>query len=222
MGFFNKVGHQISKGVSALEERNHRQAQLNRIRSVLRRDEAAAQIEYAALGKYYYENLRDPGSDAAEVYCNELDRIEMRMSASVKQLELCYAEIAAAKKKSISEDEDEDCVDASKAADAVKAAAAQVGERMKRVASSTHETVKETAAEVEERVLRVVEEAAHTVSEKAGHVAEAAAERRSIQPDEGLNDDSEPDEEPAFASGDEKFNSFAADEHENDNLPFAD
>lgn len=220
MGFINKVGHKISKGVSSLGERNRRQAQLNRIRAALKREERAAQIEYVALGKYYYNNLRDLGGEEADFHCKELERIETRINSAVKQLEHYYNEVAQAREKKETQ-KDDNCTGA--AVEAVKNAAVNAQEKIKRVVYDTQEAAKDTAADVEEKVLKAVEEAAHIVSDKAEYLAEAASERRNIQPDEGLDDNSPPEEEPAFANETQPEDaSQAADSHENDDLPFAD
>ena len=65
-----------------LGEKNHRAAQLSRIRSFIRCQEKAAEKEYLALGRYYYHNLRDKENDVTEAHCLALDEIEQRLDAS--------------------------------------------------------------------------------------------------------------------------------------------
>lgn len=204
MGLFNKIGLKISQGFSALEERNHRQAQLNRIRAALKREERAAQLEYTALGRYYYANLRDPSNGVTEAHCKELDKVETRMNAAIDQLERYYTEIAQA--KSAREEEvtldDVTCMETQeKAVEAVKNMATQVGEKVKNVVTETRTAAKETTEQVSDKVLETVESAAKTVSDKADDVADAAAHLRNKD-----------EEEPRHA----------ADPDENNHLPFSD
>lgn len=210
MGVFNKIGHTISRGFSALEERNHRQAQLNRIRAALKREERAAQLEYTALGRYYYANLRDPSNEVTEAHCKELDKIETRMNAAIDQLERYYAELAKAKSARTEEVtlDDVTCTETQeKAVEAVKNMATQVGEKVKSAVADTQTAAKETAEQVSDKVLQTVEDAAKTVSEKADDVADAAAQLRNKEEQEPEQMDY-PDQ--------------AADPQENDDLPFAD
>ena len=210
MSLIGKVGDKISRGFSALEERNRRHARLNRIRAALKQEERAAQLEYTALGRYYYANLRDPARDLAEEHCRELDRIETRMNAAIDQLEKYYAELAetrAARNVEI-DVEDAECVDQQTAAEMVKNAAAQAGEKVKEAVCDVKDAAKETAEEVEDQVLHAVADTAKAVSEKADDVASYAEERIKDNEDRFENDLSEQD--------------AAADPDENDSLPFAD
>ena len=54
-------------------------AYLNRIRTVIKCEEQAAEKEYLALGRYYYNNLRDPSNAVTEPHCAELEAIEARL-----------------------------------------------------------------------------------------------------------------------------------------------
>ena len=59
MEFLKTIGKAVGEAAAHLGEKNHRAAQLSRIRSFLRCQEKAAEKEYLALGRYYYHNLRD-------------------------------------------------------------------------------------------------------------------------------------------------------------------
>ena len=241
MSFLGKIGDKISRGISEIEERNRRHAKLNRIRAALKQEERAAQLEYTALGRYYYANLRDPARDVAEEHCRELDRIETRLNAAIAQLEKYYAELAETRaSRNVEIDvEDAECVDPQTAAEMVKNAAVQVGEKVKDVVYDVKDAAKEAAEEVGDQVLHAVAATAKTVSEKADNVAKAAEEcildddsEKAENPYSGLKNDSneseaavssavaEPEAEVNIDAEEPEY--AAADPDENDSLPFAD
>ena len=76
MEILKKVGKAVGDAASYLGEKNRRIARLNRIRSVIRCQEKAAEKEYLALGRYYYHSLRDKNNEVTEAHCVALDKIE--------------------------------------------------------------------------------------------------------------------------------------------------
>lgn len=97
MGVWNQLGKRVSGAVSRLEERNRHMAHINRIRGVLKREEKAAEREYLALGRYYYNSLRDADNPVTEPHCAELAKIEKRLGTAINELERLYAEAAERK-----------------------------------------------------------------------------------------------------------------------------
>lgn len=91
MEFLKTIGKAVGEAAAHLGEKNHRAAQLSRIRSFLRCQEKAAEKEYLALGRYYYHNLRDKENDVTEAHCLALDEIEQRLDAALDQLSQCYS-----------------------------------------------------------------------------------------------------------------------------------
>ena len=91
MEFLKTIGKAVGEAAAYLGEKNHRAAQLSRIRSFLRCQEKAAEKEYLALGGYYYHNLRDKENDVTEAHCLALDEIEQRLDAALDQLSQCYS-----------------------------------------------------------------------------------------------------------------------------------
>lgn len=91
MEFLKTIGKAVGEAAAYLGEKNHRAAQLSRIRSFLRCQEKAAEKEYLALGRYYYHNLRDKENDVTEAHCLALDEIEQRLDAALDQLSQCYS-----------------------------------------------------------------------------------------------------------------------------------
>ncbi len=91
MNFFKNIGKTMGNAVSFIGEKNRRAACLNRIRTVIRCEEKAAEKEYLALGRYYYNNLRDRDNPVTEAHCAEVDVIEERLEKALDQLERFYS-----------------------------------------------------------------------------------------------------------------------------------
>ena len=91
MEFLKNIGKAVGEAANYLGEKNRRVAQLNRIRSVIRCQEKAAEKEYLALGRYYYHNLRDKANDVTEPHCAALDQIEESLDNALDQLEKFYS-----------------------------------------------------------------------------------------------------------------------------------
>ena len=70
-----------------LKEKNHRAAVMNRLRAVIRCEEKAAEKEYLALGRYYYNVLRDPDNPVAEAHCLRLDQLQAQRDRALEDLE---------------------------------------------------------------------------------------------------------------------------------------
>lgn len=113
MAFWNDLGKAMGNAVSFLGDKSHRSAQLNRIRTVIRCEEKAAEKEYLALGRYYYNNLRDPSNAVTEAHCAQLDVAEERLDTALKLLERFYTE-SPAEKEGVREEidlEDVECLE---------------------------------------------------------------------------------------------------------------
>lgn len=91
MEFLKTIGKAVGEAAAHLGEKNHRAAQLSRIRSFIRCQEKAAEKEYLALGRYYYHNLREKENDVTEAHCLALDEMEQRLDAALDQLSQCYS-----------------------------------------------------------------------------------------------------------------------------------
>lgn len=90
MKFFESIGKAVGDAAGFLGEKNRKAAYLNRIRTVIRCEETAAEKEYLALGRYYYNNLRDKNNPVTEAHCAELEAIEGRLEKALDQLEQFY------------------------------------------------------------------------------------------------------------------------------------
>jgi len=211
MGFINKVGKTLSEGFSRLEEKNRRSAYLNRIRAALKREEKAAQREYIALGRYYYNNLRDQNDQVAEKHCTELEIISKRIEAAIDRLEECYAEMA---EKKAAQYEEIDLDDVQCLEDPVKREETppleEVKDELKESVNGTQESVKKAAKAVYEEVVKTVYEEAADSRDQVISAVQAEAEEIQQAAARALED-----MRRGFDSG-----AKAADESENDNLPF--
>lgn len=70
-----------------LKEKNRLAAAANRLRTVIRCKEKAAETEYLALGRYYYNALRNPDNPIAEAHCARIDQIQAQQDSALKSLE---------------------------------------------------------------------------------------------------------------------------------------
>ena len=58
MEFIKIIGRAVGQAAETLGQKHRKTAMLNRIRTVVRCEERAAEKEYLALGRYYYNALR--------------------------------------------------------------------------------------------------------------------------------------------------------------------
>lgn len=87
---FKTAGGAVQDAVGVVAEKNRKNALANRLRTVIRCEEKAAERAYLALGRYYYHNLRDAGNTVTEPHCIDIEAAEQRIDAAVQKLEaLC-------------------------------------------------------------------------------------------------------------------------------------
>lgn len=88
---FKTAGGAVQDAVGVVAEKNRKNALANRLRTVIRCEEKAAERAYLALGRYYYHNLRDAGNTVTEPHCIDIEAAERRIDAAVEKLEaLCH------------------------------------------------------------------------------------------------------------------------------------
>lgn len=88
---FKTAGEAVQDAVGVVAEKNRKNALANRLRTVIRCEEKAAERAYLALGRYYYHNLRDAGNTVTEPHCIDIEAAERRIDAAVEKLEaLCH------------------------------------------------------------------------------------------------------------------------------------
>ncbi|MDO4459001.1 MAG: hypothetical protein Q4C42_02800 [Clostridia bacterium] len=59
---------------------------ISKLKTVLRLEKKVADIEFAAIGKYYYENMRDPENKECEAHCLEIDEALSRIASAEEHL----------------------------------------------------------------------------------------------------------------------------------------
>ena len=90
---FKTAGGAVQNAGGVVAEKNRKTALMNRLRTVIRCEEKAAERAYLALGRYYYHNLRDASNTVTEPHCIDIEAAEQRIDAAVAKLEaLCREE----------------------------------------------------------------------------------------------------------------------------------
>ena len=80
MDLLKNLKDAINGAAGKLTEANRKNANLNRLRTVIRIENGNADKEFLALGRYYYNHLRDSENDVTETHCVELDGILERIA----------------------------------------------------------------------------------------------------------------------------------------------
>lgn len=105
MNFFEGITSNVTKAVDFVVEKNRKAAIINRIRIVIKNERENEARAYVALGKYYYEHLRDPQNEETEHLCRAVDFSDRRMKKAFAKLD----EITAP--EGCEEDDCADCAD---------------------------------------------------------------------------------------------------------------
>ena len=87
MNFFESVSSNVTKAVDFVVEKNRKAALVNRIRIVIKNERENEARAYVALGKYYYEHLRDPQNEETEHLCRAIDFSDNRMKKAFAKLD---------------------------------------------------------------------------------------------------------------------------------------
>ena len=73
MNLFESVSSNVTKAVGFVVEKNRKAAIMNRLRIVIKNERENEARAYVALGKYYYEHLRDSQNEETEHLCRAVD-----------------------------------------------------------------------------------------------------------------------------------------------------
>lgn len=99
MAFFDKIksgflsaGGAMQNAVGVVAEKNRKTALANRLRTVIRCEEKAAERAYLALGRYYYHNLRNTSNAETETHCIDIEAAEKRIEEAMLKLEALLRE----------------------------------------------------------------------------------------------------------------------------------
>ena len=92
MSFLENLGNGIAKVIDSVVEKNHRASVVNRLRIVIKNERENTARAYVALGKYYFDNLRDPSNEETERLCRSVEESTARMQKAFAKMD----EISAA------------------------------------------------------------------------------------------------------------------------------
>ncbi len=87
MNFFKSVTGSVTKAVDYVVEKNRKAALVNRIRIVIKNERESEARAYVALGKYYFENLRDAQNEETEALCKAVELSDQRMKKAFLKLD---------------------------------------------------------------------------------------------------------------------------------------
>jgi len=107
MNFLSNVGNGFSKAIDFVVEKNRKIALINRVKLVIRNEEENAQRAYAALGKYYFRDLRDETNSETEIYCSAIENANKRRDRALLKLDDLIA--PEEEPECDEDDEDETC-----------------------------------------------------------------------------------------------------------------
>jgi hypothetical protein len=87
MKFFDTVTNNVTKAVDYVVEKNRKAALVNRIRIVIKNERENQARAYVALGKYYFQNMRDAQNEETEHFCKAVEASELRMKKAFNKLD---------------------------------------------------------------------------------------------------------------------------------------
>lgn len=87
MKILSSVASHVTKAIDFVVEANRKGALINRIKAVVRCEEKNIERAYVALGKYYYNNLRDKELEETERHCLALENSKRRLDRALTRLE---------------------------------------------------------------------------------------------------------------------------------------
>ncbi|MGX8701215.1 hypothetical protein [Caproiciproducens sp.] len=87
MNFFETVTGRVTKAVDYVVEKNRKAALINRIRIVIKNERENEARAYVALGKYYFQNLRDAQNEETEPLCKAVEAADRRIKKAFDKLD---------------------------------------------------------------------------------------------------------------------------------------
>lgn len=104
--YANRAWADAKKMAADIKQKNRHAAVMNRLRAVIRCQERAAEREYLALGRYYYNAMRDKENTVAEEHCKRLDQIQAQLDSTLESLEQAVRDRAEAASIGVASGED--------------------------------------------------------------------------------------------------------------------
>lgn len=87
MDFWKNAADSVMKAVDFVVDKNRRAAMMNRLKIVIKSEKEAQNHAYAQLGKYYYQQMRDPENGDTEPFCLAVDTAESRLKRAYAKLD---------------------------------------------------------------------------------------------------------------------------------------
>ncbi len=87
MNFFESLSSNLTKAVDFVVDKNRKAAMINRLQVVIKNERENESRAYVALGKYYFEHLRDPENEETELLCRTVDFSDRRMKKAFAKLD---------------------------------------------------------------------------------------------------------------------------------------
>ena len=87
MDFWTSATDSVKKAVDFVVDQNRKTAMMNRLKIVIKSEKEAQNHAYAQLGKYFYQNMRDPENGDTEPYCQAVDTSETRLKRAYAKLD---------------------------------------------------------------------------------------------------------------------------------------
>ena len=148
------VGGAISEFTHTMVEKNRIRAKINRLKQIIKGDSQLRDDAYVALGKFFYENLREGASEENEELCNVVDKTTLRIEkASILN-------------------EQNDLKVQSENAEKLKKALAKKAEQAKEIASDKAKDLTQKAKETSQELTQKVKDKAVDIKNKATNKAE--------------------------------------------------
>ena len=89
---FKNIGEIMENAKKNFSEKGKKASAAAKLRAIIKAEEKATERAYMALGKYYYNNLRDKNDVTAEPYCASLDSSREKIEKAAKKLDSYYKE----------------------------------------------------------------------------------------------------------------------------------
>ena len=87
MKILSTVANGVTKAIDFVVEANRKTALINRIKLVVKSEEKNVNAAFIALGKYYFNNLRDKSVEETERHCRAVETARTRLDRALTKLE---------------------------------------------------------------------------------------------------------------------------------------
>ena len=87
MNILHNMYQTVSYAMNLVVEKNRKNHLIHRIRQIIRQEQNKANEAYIALGKYYFEHLRQPENDETEYHCKTVEHAQARIDRAFSKLD---------------------------------------------------------------------------------------------------------------------------------------